>query len=349
MKILKKDLKKGEIVLMVEGKEDLWYLNYLIEPEDIIKGRTIRKIKVGEETARKQSIIKKPVFLKLKAEKTEFEPETLRVKGIIIEGPDDIPKGAHHSFNIEIGTKISVQKPQWFNYQLEKIEEAAKPDKLKLLIAVHDREEAYFALLQQYNYHVLSSIRGQVAKKGEEQPIKDFYKEISRQIEEYNKRYAPRGIIIASPAFFKEDLMKVVPQELHKKIILATCSSVGENGIREVLKREETKTALKQERIREEISLVDELLTQISQQKKAVYGLSETKEAIDIGAVEKMMVTDKFIHKQKEKEQFKRLDELMKAAERMKGRVFIISSEHEGGEKLDGLGGIGAITRWQLR
>lgn len=347
MKILKKDLKKGEIFLMVESKEDLWYLNYLIEPDDIVKGKTIRKIKVGEETARKQAIVKKPVFLKLKAEKTEFEAETLRIRGVIIEGPDDIPKGAHHSFNIEVGTKISIQKPKWFSYQLEKLEESARQDKLKLLIIVHDREEAYFAMLQQYNYNVLSSMKGQVAKKGNEQPAKDFYKEISKQTEEYHKRYNPRAIVVASPAFFKEDLMKVIPQELHKKITLATCSSVGENGIREVLKREETKTALKQERIREELALVDELLVQISQQKNAVYGLEETKAAVEIGAVEKMMVTDKFIHKQKEKDQLKKLDELMKTAEQMKGKVIIISSEHEGGEKLDGLGGIAAITRWK--
>ena len=45
VKIIKKDLKKGEISVIVESKEDLWYLNYLIDPEDEIKGRTVRKIK----------------------------------------------------------------------------------------------------------------------------------------------------------------------------------------------------------------------------------------------------------------------------------------------------------------
>ncbi len=348
MKIFKKDLKKGEIGLIVEDKEDLWYLNYLIDPEDEIKGRTIRKIKIGDGTSRKQNIIKKPVFIRLKAAKTEFEPEILRVRGVITAGPEDVPKGSYHSLNVEIGTKLTIVKKQWLKYQLEKLNEAAEKEPPRILIVVHDREEAYFALMQRFGYKILGSIKGQVAKKAEAQTAKDFYKELEKQILEYNKRYSLKIIIIASPAFFKEDLMKIISKDIKKKIILATCSSVNENGIKEVLKREETKTALKQERIAEEMKLVEELLTEISKQGKAVYGTKETKSAVETGATAKLLITEKFILKQKEKEGFREVDLLMKTVESMKGEVHIISSEHEWGAKLDGLGGIGAITRWQV-
>ena len=42
------------------------------------------------------------------------------------------------------------------------------------------------------------------------------------------------------------------------------------------------------------------------------------------------------------------LDELMKKTEEMKGKIYLISSDHEGGKKLDGLGGIAAILRYKL-
>lgn len=348
MKIFRKDLKKGEIGLVVEDKEDLWYLNYLIDPEDEVKGRTIRKIKIGDDTSRKQNIVKKPIFIRLKIEKTEFEPEILRLRGIIIAGPEDVPKGSHHSLNVEIGTKLTIIKKQWFRYQLEKLKEAAEKEPPRILIVVHDREEAYFALMQKFGYKLLGSIKGQVAKKAETQTAKDFYRELEKQILEYDKRYNLKCAIIASPAFFKEDLVKILSKDIQKKIILATCSSVNENGIKEVLKREETKTALKQERIAEEMKLVEELLTEISNQGKSVYGIKETKNAVEIGAAAKLLITEKFILKQKEKAGFREVDLLMKTVESMKGEVHIISSEHEGGAKLDGLGGIGAITRWQV-
>ena len=39
---------------------------------------------------------------------------------------------------------------------------------------------------------------------------------------------------------------------------------------------------------------------------------------------------------------------MLKTTESIKGSVNIISSEHDGGKKLDGLGGIGAILRYKL-
>jgi len=45
---------------------------------------------------------------------------------------------------------------------------------------------------------------------------------------------------------------------------------------------------------------------------------------------------------------YRRIEKLMKQAEAMQGNVMIISSEHEAGRKLDGLGGIGAVLRYRM-
>ena len=37
----------------------------------------------------------------------------------------------------------------------------------------------------------------------------------------------------------------------------------------------------------------------------------------------------------------------MRTVESMQGKVHIISSEHDGGKKLDGLGGLGALLRYK--
>jgi len=100
MKILGKNLKQGEVKVKVETPEDSWYLSQLIDPGDILKGKTSRKIKVTEEA----EATKKLVFMALTVEKVEFSKTThaLRASGKILEGPEDVPRGSYHTFNLEL-------------------------------------------------------------------------------------------------------------------------------------------------------------------------------------------------------------------------------------------------------
>ncbi|MBI2659639.1 mRNA surveillance protein Pelota, partial [Candidatus Woesearchaeota archaeon] len=158
-----------------------------------------------------------------------------------------------------------------------------------------------------------------------------------------------KQVIIASPAFWKEDLMKELDDnELRQKIILATCSSATKNGIEEVIKRPEVREAVKQERAAKEMNKVEELFVEIAKSNLAAYGLNETKKAAEIGAVKELLITDSFIQKSRSENFYNEVDKVMKTVDRAKGEIEIISSEHEGGKKLDGLGGIAAILRFKM-
>ena len=352
MKLLHSNLKKGEVKLLAQNLDDLWYLSTIIEPRDFVQGKTLRKIKIGSSEQRAKEASKKPVFLKIEVEKVEFSKHTnvLRVSGIIKAAPEDIPLGDYHTFNIDENTSITIIKEQWLKYQLEKLKEACSEKKSSLLICVHDREEAYFALFKKYGYEILSHIHGEVQKKREENIKKEnFYLAIINKLKEYAERHKIKQIIIASPAFWKEDLMKEVKDsELKQKIILAACSSATKNGIEEVIKRPEVKEALKQERTAKEINKVEELFVEIAKSNLAVYGLAETENAAQIGAVKELLLTDSFIQKSRSKNFYFQVENMMKAVDKAKGEVEIISSEHEAGKKLDGLGGIAAILRFKM-
>jgi protein pelota len=332
-----------------ESNDDLWYLSTIIEPDDVVSGRTLRKIKLGSA---EKEVVRKPVFMSIKVEKVEFSKTTnaLRVLGTIIEGPEDVSKGSHHSFNIEINTKITIIKPKWLSYQLDRLKEASQAKIPKILICVFDREDAFFALMTRAGHRLLSKIKGDVAKKAvDTRPKGDFYSKIIRQLEDYTKRHKLDRIILASPAFWKEELLKVLKNEdLKKKIIQASCSSADESAIIEVLKRDETREALRLERISKEIKLVESLLKEISKGDKAAYGLKETKSAAEAGAVETLLVSDSLIMKLRQENKFEELDNIMKVVDKTKAKVVIITSDHEGGKKLDGLGGVAALLRFKL-
>jgi protein pelota len=352
MKLIHSDFKKGIAKIKIENLDDLWYLNQIVEKNDLIKGKTLRKIKLGEETQRNQKVTKKSVFISIQVEKVEFSKTSnvLRIPGTVKEGPEEVPLGSHHTFNIEENTIITLVKLKWLKFQIDKLKEASKDKTAKILICVHDREEAFFALMKKYGYQLLSGIKGNVAKKADIKQVEaNFYKEILKMLEEYDRRYNLSKIIIASPAFWKEELMKELSsEEIKSKIILATCSSVGENAINEVIKRPETSNALKQDRISDEYRAVEELFTEISKNNLASYGLKETKTAAESAAVKRLLITDGFIQKKRREEKYDEIEIMMKSIDNAKGDISIISSEHEAGKKLDGLGGIAAILRYKI-
>lgn len=349
MKLISSNFRKGNVKIKVEVLDDLWYLSQVIDSGDIVSGRTFRKIKVGSA---EKDAVRKPVFIKISVERVEFSRTSarLRVLGSIIEGPEDVPRGSHHTFNVEPDTVIEISKAEWPAYQVSRLKEACEQRVFRILICVFDREDAFFALMKRSGYDLLSHIRGDVAKKGADTPVKStFYSEIIQQLEDYCQRYSLDKIILASPAFWKEELMKFLQsKELKSKIIQASCSSSDETAISEVLRREEVQKALKEERLSVELSLVEQVLSEISKQGLAAYGFVEVEHAVNAGAVQDLMVTDSLIMQLREEENFRMLDRLMKVADKNKAKIHIISAEHSGGRKLNGLGGIAAILRYKL-
>ncbi len=348
MKILTKNYKKNFVKLKIENLDDLWYLTYVIEKSDVLKAKTYRKIKLGKEDDRNTKVIKKPVFLSITVEKLEFSKysNVLRVSGVIQEGPEDISIGSHHTINLEENSEFSLQKQNFLKYQIDKLEDSSKEISHKILVVVHDREEAYFALLKKYGYEMLTQVKATVQKKADvKTDVHELFPMIKKTVDLYDKRYNFSNIVIASPGFWREYVQKLMKG--NTKIVYATCSSVGVNGINEVIKRPEVQTVLQQERFAEEIKKVELLLQEISKQGKAEYGLKQIKKAVDSGAVSELLITDDFIHKKRQEDSFEEIDKLMRTVESMQGKVHIISSEHDGGKKLDGLGGLGALLRYK--
>ncbi|MFO8016623.1 MAG: mRNA surveillance protein pelota [Candidatus Woesearchaeota archaeon] len=352
MKVIHSDFRKGEVKIAVDSLDDLWYLSNIIENGDTVKGQTVRKIKLGEEGDRKTSINKRNVFLSISVENVEFHKysNSLRISGVIAEGPEDVARGSHHTFNVEEGTKLTIQKESWPEFQKKRLKEASQQKAASILICIMDREEAYFALMKSSGYELLSTIKGEVERKDREsQKGRDFYGEIISALKNYDERYKLDRIVLASPAFWKEDLMNSLKDEgLKKRIVLANCSSSDEKAFNEVLKRPEVQEALRQDRMTREINKVERLLAEISKGGPASYGLRQVEQAAAAGAVEELLITDSCINDSRQSGEYEMIDKLLKTAESSGGEIHMISSEHDGGKKLDGLGGIGAMLRYRM-
>ena len=350
MRIIHQNLKAGEVKVSIENLNDLWYLSQILEPGDLVKGKAERKISIGKSEERSQ-VKKIFVTMTILAEKIEFHKysDILRVNGKIKEGPEDVPREVYQTITVEIHDVIQITKDKWCSYHLEYLHEAKEkhPD---FLAIVMDRDEASFAVITSQGFNIISEITGDVEKKAFKDKKKiDFYEQIIAQAKDYDARYHPKSIIIASPAFFKEDLMKLIKDDqLKKKIILATCNNTGAQGITEILKRDELKKALESARSSKEEVIVENLMKEIKLGTKAVYGIKEVEKAVNCGAVDMLIITDSMIKKSRQEETYGKIDKILKTVESNRGKIEIIDADNPAGKQLDGLGGIGAVLRYQI-
>lgn len=351
MRVLKSDLHHGKITVMVEDIDDLWTLSQIIESGDRIEGRTVRKIKVSDKSEESVKQFKKNVHIQIGVERIEFHEHTnsLRVSGKVLEEKEDIPAGCYHTFTLESGSVVTIEKEKWPSYQIERIRESERPAE-SILICNLDRENAIFVMLEKRGYTVLSKIRGNVPKKQfESSKSEPFYNQLSKCIDAYDEKYSFSHIILASPAFWNEELRdEIKSQRILSKIKLAACSDVGESAINEILKRPELKTILRNDRLSMELALVEEVLVEISKNGAVAYGFEDVKNAVNSGAVAHLIVSTRLIKEMRLKDEFQKLEELMGLAEQMKGKVNLIESGQVAGKKLDALGGIAAKLRYKI-
>ena len=156
---------------------------------------------------------------------------------------------------------------------------------------------------------------------------------------------AIQNIIIVGPGFVKGDFydyLKEKHKDLAKISIVESTGSGGRNGINEVLRKGTVEKLTSQNRVAFEMGAVNKLLEEIGKNSsKIVYGLKQTKNAINMGAVDRLLILDVNVASDD-------MGDSMDMVENMKGEVMVISSEHDGGKQLESLGGMAAFLRYAI-
>jgi protein pelota len=330
------DLKHNIGKITPESAEDLSILKDVITPGSLVTAKSPRSVKIKREgylirvkTGRRE------VIMKVQVEKIELK-DKLRLTGKIVEAPEDVEKG-YHTIEIEPDKFLKVEK-QWRSWEVDMVKSAErKPE--PVLICVLDENEADFYFLKERYKHLFSLSSEASGKrfdsKKSEVKRDEYYAKILNELMTRSGKVLK--IIIAGPGFARDDLQKLMKQrakELLDKTIIEFTYQTGNLGLQEVLKKGLIEKITKYSRITEETKVVEALLEEINKNGKAVYGLEKTRDALNNGTVSFLLVSDTNIRE---------YEELLDRAERLKCSIMVISSEHDAGEKLLGLGGIAGL------
>lgn len=346
MRIMGRDRQQGSVRVMPETDEDLWHLFNVLETGDLVTASTTRREEKAADKIRAERMEKKRMTLGVRIEKIEFDEDDLRLRllGTIESGPQDI--GQYHTLMVETGDPLTVTKRSWRETQLERLERAVRDSgKPRITFVSLDQDDAVVAVLRQYGLKEMASIRSGRSGKMYEEKRKgneSYHEEIISKVKAVAEKDTP--LVILGPGFEKELLAesgKHAEPELFAKCYVYHTGQSGMTGINELMKTGLGAEVLRDSAVCAEMEAVERLMAEIGKDGLATYGPSEVAAAASAGAVETLLVLDSKIREQD-------LDDVVRDVESQKGKLLVVSSQHDAGKALASLGGAGAILRYKV-
>jgi protein pelota len=328
----------------------------IIYKGDEVYAYSSRAIKTDQEYSRPKSGERVSAFMGVKVQEVSWDKflGKLRVHGTICHAPDIIPPGAHHTLSISLHQPLTIVKDNWPRHAIDRLARASETEKPLLIISIDDEG---FAIAETKQYGVEIRIEERVRLPGKLEADRrtsatiEYFNRASRSLEQLwlEKQNA---IVILGVGFIKNDFAKHLADE--NKTIANSVTDVksvnngGTAGIYEALRSGVLLRTARQLRIIEETETIEQIMRKLGKSERTVsYGLENVEHAAKIGAVEKLVITDTLLRDSTD-ECRQQLEYIMHEAERRRGSVTVVSTEHEAGLKLTGLGGIAALLRFPL-
>ncbi|MFQ5620637.1 MAG: LAGLIDADG family homing endonuclease, partial [Candidatus Nanoarchaeia archaeon] len=174
--------------------------------------------------------------------------------------------------------------------------------------------------------------------------IKEHYKKIAAYMKDqfFSIKQDLKGILIGGPSTTTNDFMNkgYVTGDLQKKIIaVRDLSYTGEFGLQELLER--SQDVLAAEEVAEEKAVIQEFLLRLAKEPgKVTYGDKETRKAIDMGAVQTLLLSEDLDDAT--------IEELEGKAEDLGSTTIVISTETREGVQLKDFGKVAALLRYDI-
>jgi len=299
--------------------------------------------------------------LQIRVEDVSFHSFTnrVRIKGTIMEGPSDLVNiGSFHTINIELGDTLTIIKESWPRYMLERLEEAAKSQEspVTLIVTIEDGTAELF-LAADFGIREVVRVRTSISRKHGDQKaydstIREFYDDVTIAVRSQLEQMQIGLIIIAGPGFVKDhfkDVLLAARIKALPPVVAEATNSIGVPGAKEILFRGVISSASAGIKLEAETRMIEEVLEHIAKDDGlSTYGRDQVSKAVDYGAVEHLLITDRRLREGEEDER-RWMDKLIRTTESARGSFHIVSTEHPAGDQLQSLGGIAALLRYRIQ
>jgi len=299
------------------------------------------------------------------------------VSGRVAKENEYVKLGQHHTLDLELNRKFTLEKADgWDSVALEQLKEACNSSsKAELWSVVLDEGTANICMITEHQTILRQRIEVSVPRKrkngvdGHNKGIDRFFSvtltTLLRQMELASTAQGKTlPVLLASPGFVATAFLAYIKAEAtrttNKKLMaliptitIAHSSSAHVHSLNEVLSSPAVTNKLSDSKFARETALMDQFNTLVRlDDGRAWYGPREVERAVAKGAVGRgggvLMINNQLFRSQNVQERRRWVKLVNQVRDVEGGEVRVLSSLHESGKRLEGLGNIAAILTYPL-
>ena len=310
--------------------------------------------------------------LTIRVTKLDFDPQAgqLHVAGQVAEENKYVKLGGFHTLDLELQRNFTLEKAEgWDSVAQDTLREAIDQDRKAQLWAVIMQEGlANICLITEHQTILRQRIEVSLPKKragssDHDKSLQRFYQTTYHSLLRQVDLADPKPLLLASPGFTASSFQQFIKtqastsgnkqlQQLLPKIIVAHSASAHLHSLSEVLSSSAVMSKLSDTKFARETSLMDKFFELIrNDDARAWYGPKEVEAAVERAAVGKgggVLLISNALFRSQEIKTRQRWVKLVDEVKEQGGEVRVLSSMHESGKRLEGLGGIAAILTYPI-
>lgn len=361
-----------QVSLLPEDPEDMWHTYNLIVAGDIVNAHAIRKVvavNAGTGAAASERV---HTDLSIKVKNTLFDPavSSLRVSGVVVAENEHVSRGAHHTLDLDLHRAFTVVKPDgWDSVARAALAEALSDDKNGAMAAVVMQDGlANICLITQFRTVLKTRVESVVPKKRDSAADQDagmrrFFDKTLSSLLRALEFSAERPLLLASPGFVAADFRSYIARKARDKSdkVLATmaaratvihANSGHVHALNEVLKSPEVLATMRDMKYAKEAQYMDAFFDLLkADDGRAWYGTKAVERAVVNGAVGPgggVLLINNSLFRSQDLATRKRYVALVDKVTQDGGKVRLLSSEHESGQRLKMMGDIAATLNYPM-
>lgn len=341
--------------LRIRCPDDLWTLSRLVGKGRLFAmlGERRDQSTGGVEGGRAKAAERKKMWIQLQVENTEYQTfsDVLRVHGIITEAKID--KGSHHTHLVNPGDEVEISCPSGFpSPDIKLLKDAVKSGgKPRVAIAAVENDEV---VLYELSQHGMRNVAAWTMRGGGKYTGLDntgirtaFLRNIGKDMELQLSEGTP--LILSGPGMARDQLMQLMKEEDSKLQITSVATSIGgRSSANEVIREGLADNILCDYALVKEVKLLEDAWRRIAVDGAVAYGETDLTTALEMGAVETLLITADLLRDDDAKISGKSWQSYLDQLDTIRANWLQCSTEHDAGAQLEGFGGAIALLRFKL-
>ena len=357
------DAAQGEtgVTLLPTEPEDMWHANNLIRPDDILKATAIRKV-VEESATGSTNSARMRTELTIRVQSTFFDPPSsaLQVNGTVVAENALAALGQYHTLDLELQRPFTLWKQHgWDSVAQTELQEALRTDKGDALVAVvlgDTLNTAIVCLITEYQTLIKTRLEGS-------SNTKQFHTDVLTSLLDVADFSGQRLLVLASPGFSAQNFRTFITERgtrtedaklrrMGRDAVVVHTSSANVYALNEALRSPEVTAVVAKAKFRDETRIMDEVMTRVRQNDgRVAYGLRQVAQAVEEGAVGRgggTLMVNNALFRSDDVATRQQYVGMVDRVHEHGGETHLLSSDHESGKRLDGLGGIAALLTYPM-